>query len=74
MIIKNSINKFMIIRYLKNPLFKNSLYILLTSTSSAGFGFIFWSLAAKYATAENVGVATALFSSMGLIILISRIG
>jgi hypothetical protein len=34
-------------QHLNDPLYKNSLFIMLTSISSAGFGFIFWMLAAK---------------------------
>jgi nitrate reductase NapE component len=33
--------------HLRDPLLKNSIFIMLTSISSAGFGFIFWMLAAK---------------------------
>lgn len=62
------------IRHLRDPLFKNSLFIMLTSVSGAGFGFIFWILAAKLYSPEDVGIATALISSMGLLVLISRFG
>ena len=34
-------------KYLNDPLYKNSFFIMLTSISNAGFGFIFWMLAAK---------------------------
>jgi len=47
---------------------------MLTSVSSAGFGSIFWILAAKLYPAEDVGIATALISSMGLMVLLSRLG
>lgn len=60
--------------YLRDPLFKNSLFIMLTSVSSTGFGFIFWILAAKLYPAEDVGIATALISSMALLVLLSRFG
>jgi len=32
---------------IKDPLYKNSFFIMLTSISNAGLGFIFWMLAAK---------------------------
>lgn len=67
-------NKYKISSHLKDPLFKNSFFIILTSISGAGFGFIFWMLAAKLSSAEDVGIATALISSMTLIILISKFG
>jgi O-antigen/teichoic acid export membrane protein len=52
----------------------NSLFIMLSSISGAGFGFIFWMLAAKYYSPENVGIATALISAMGLLVLLSKLG
>lgn len=67
-------NKSELIHHLCDPLFKNSIFIMLTSVSSAGFGFIFWMLAAKMYSPEDVGIATALISSMALLVLISRFG
>ncbi len=61
-------------QHLQDPLYRNSLYIMLTSVSSAGFGFFFWMLAAKLYTKEDVGIGTALISSMGLLLLLSRFG
>ncbi len=63
-----------IIQQLKDPLYKNSFFIMLTSLSNGGFGFIFWILAAKLYPKENVGIATALISSMTLLILLTRFG
>jgi len=60
--------------YIKDPLYKNSFFIMLTSVSAAAFGFIFWMLAAKLYPKEDVGVATALISSMTLFILLSGFG
>lgn len=40
----------------------------------AGIGFLFWILAARLYTIEDVGVATALISSLGLVIAFSRLG
>lgn len=61
-------------KYFDDPLLKNSLYLMLTSISNAGFGFIFWVLAAKFYSQEEVGIATALFSSLSLLVLLSRFG
>ena len=54
-------------KYLNDPLYKNSFFVMLTSISNAGFGFIFWMLAAKLYPKEDVGIATALISSMALL-------
>ena len=58
----------------KNPLYLNSFYILLTNISSALFGFVFWIIAAKLYTPQEVGIATALISSMSLIVLLAKVG
>ena len=68
------INKSELIYYLHDSLFKNSIYIMLSSISSAGFGLIFWMLAAKFYPPEDVGFAIALISSLSLIVLISSFG
>lgn len=47
---------------------------MLTSISSSAFGFFFWMVAAKLYSKEDVGIATALISSMTLIILLTRFG
>ncbi len=57
-----------------DPLYKNSFFIMLSSITNAGFGFFFWMIAARLYSAEDVGIATALWSSLVLIILLSRLG
>jgi len=61
-------------KQIKDPLFKNSLFIILSSAESAIFGFFFWFLAAKLYTAEAIGIATAMITSLGLLNSISRLG
>ncbi|MEM2925120.1 MAG: oligosaccharide flippase family protein [Methanocellales archaeon] len=60
--------------HLRDPLYKNSFYIMLTSVSSAIFGFFFWMIAAKLYPKSEVGVATALISSLSLLVLLTRFG
>ncbi len=55
-------------------LLRNSLFIVLTHISSAGFGFIFWMLAAKLYLKEDFGIAAALISLMALLVSLSRLG
>lgn len=63
-----------ILEDLHDSLYKNSFFIMLTSISNAGFGFFFWMLAAKLYPKEDVGIATALISSMALLVMLSRFG
>ena len=59
---------------LRDPLHKNSIYIMLASVFGTGFGFFFWMLAAKLYQNTDVGVAIAMTSAMTLITLITRMG
>lgn len=59
---------------MKDPLFRNSAFLLLGRFLNVGVGFFFWLIAARlYQTAE-VGVATALISSVTLIMFIASFG
>jgi O-antigen/teichoic acid export membrane protein len=63
-----------LIGYTRDPLYRNSFFIMLATFTSAILGFIFWILAAKLYSVNDVGEATGLVSSLGLIILFSRLG
>ncbi len=68
------LNSRAIARLAREPLFKNSFFMAITSTFNAVCGFFFWMIAAKLYTVEEVGLATALISSIGLVVLFSRLG
>lgn len=61
-------------KYWKDPLYRNSFFIILSSIISAGLGFIFWILAAKLYPKDVVGIAIALFSSILLLVSLSDFG
>ncbi len=61
-------------QHLQEPLIRNSFFIMASSLVAAGFGFFFWMIAARLYSQADVGIATALMSSMGLLILLSRLG
>lgn len=60
--------------HLKDPLFKNSYYILMTSGSVSVFGFLFWIIVARFHSSNDVGYATALLSMSQLICIFSALG
>ncbi len=60
--------------YYRDPLYKNSFYILLNSITAALFGVIFWFIAARLYSSEDVGLATALISSVVIIVNLSGFG
>ena len=59
---------------IKDPLYKNSIFLMLSSVMGAGTGFVFWVLAAKIYPAEAVGLSSAMVSAMRLISLLSLLG
>lgn len=63
-----------IARLASDPLYRTSLFMAFTNIFNAGCGFFFWMIAARLYTVEQVGLATALISSLGLVILFSRLG
>lgn len=61
-------------QHLKDPLYKNSFFLVLSRVFNVACGFFFWMLAARLYSINDVGLATALISSLGLVILFSRLG
>jgi len=64
----------MIERFQSDSLLRNSLYIMATTISQSGLGFIFWLVAARGSSAHDVGLAAALISGVTLVSLLSSIG
>jgi len=58
----------------RDPLYRNSFFMAFSSIFNAGCGFFFWMIAARLYTVEQVGLATALISSLGLVTLFSMLG
>lgn len=58
----------------KDHLYRNSMFLTLSRLLNAFAGFLFWVIAARLYSINEVGTATALISSLGLIMLFSRFG
>jgi len=70
---KKTISKFY--NYLSNDsLFRNSIYLMLSTGVMAVFGFFFWIINARLYSAEQVGIGTTLISIMTLISSFSLLG
>jgi O-antigen/teichoic acid export membrane protein len=57
-----------------DPLYSNSIYLMLSTAVMAFFGFFFWIINARLYTSEQVGIATTLISVMSLISSFSLFG
>jgi len=61
--------------YLTNDsLYRNSIYLMLSTGVMAGFGFFFWIINARLYSAEQVGIGTTLISVITLISSFSLLG
>lgn len=68
-ILETTINKIY-----KDPLLKNSIFLISTHIVNAISGFFFWIIAARYYTPDDIGITSAILSSVTLIALMSLIG
>jgi O-antigen/teichoic acid export membrane protein len=55
-------------------LFRNSIYLMLSTVILTGLGFFFWTISAKLYSAHDVGLATTVISAMNLIANIGSLG
>lgn len=59
---------------ISDPMTRNSFFIGVSRAVNKGIGLLFWSVAARYYTIADVGLATAMISSLELIMILSRFG
>jgi len=62
------------IHFCDDSLFRNSIYLMLSTCIMAGFGFFFWIMIARLYTTEQIGLATTMISIIGLITSFSLLG
>jgi O-antigen/teichoic acid export membrane protein len=60
--------------HIKDPLYRNSLFLMVNTAVTTGIGFIFWMVVARYYTEYEVGLAAAIISAINLLSLISSLG
>src|SRR5215469_9698081 len=60
--------------FMTDSLYRNSIYLMLSTSIQAFFGFFFWIIAARLYSPDQVGIATTLISVMSLISGFSILG
>jgi O-antigen/teichoic acid export membrane protein len=60
--------------FMGDSLYRNSIFLLLSTYVQAGFGFFFWLIASHLYAPSDVGLATALISALSLLSTISLLG
>jgi hypothetical protein len=58
----------------RHPLYSNALYIMSGNAANAVVGFVFWIVAARLYSTEEVGQASALLSAAALLAMLSGLG
>lgn len=74
MMLKNNRIKNNVIGHLRNPLIKNSIFLSSDAIMAALTGFIFWIVVARLYSTSDVGMASAMFSTMALLATLSKLG
>lgn len=62
------------INLLNNSIYLNSFYLMLSSLIASATGFIFWIIVARFYSVSDVGIASAIISTIGMISVISLLG
>jgi O-antigen/teichoic acid export membrane protein len=58
----------------RNSLYRNASYLVAGNVASALLGFAFWTVAARYYSAANVGIASSVVAAMPLVSLVGTLG
>ncbi len=56
------------------PLYSNAFYLMMNSVLTAAAGIVFWVIAARFYSSEDVGVGSAAISAISLLALFSSMG
>jgi O-antigen/teichoic acid export membrane protein len=59
---------------IRDPLYRNSLFLIANTILTSSLGFFFWVVVARFYTEEEVGLGAAIISAMTLLALLSRLG
>jgi O-antigen/teichoic acid export membrane protein len=60
-----------IVEHLKGPLYRNSFFLMANTVVTAGLGFFFWMVVARFYTEAEVGWGSAIISSITLLSMLS---
>jgi O-antigen/teichoic acid export membrane protein len=59
---------------IRSTMYANSVYLIAANAVNAGFGFLFWTAAARLYTRQEVGLAGGAVAGMNLLVMISILG
>jgi len=59
---------------IRDPLYRNALFLMATTIVTTGLGFFFWMVIARFYTEADLGLGAAIISAITLLALLSRLG
>ena len=59
---------------LNDELYKNAIYLMISTVILTGFGFFFWTINARLFSSHDIGIATTIISAFSLIVSLSSFG
>jgi len=65
---------FQLIQHTKDPLYRNSLFLMANTAVTVLLGYVFWIVVARYYSEADVGYGNAVIMAISLISLFSRLG
>ncbi len=72
--VRTSVSPLRLANLRNDMLYRNSFFIMLSSTTASGLGLLFWLVAAHYYSIENIGLAATLISATGLLTSLACVG
>lgn len=60
--------------HFKDPLYANSYWLIIGTAITSVSGFLFWAIVTRYYAISDVGIATAIFSLIGIFTLFAELG
>ena len=59
---------------IKEPLYRNALFLIANTIVLAGLGLVFWMIVARFYSEEEIGLGAAIISAASILALLSRPG
>lgn len=60
--------------HLKDPLYRNSYYLMANTVVTSALGYFFWIIVARFYTETEVGMGSAIISAILLLVSLSKLG
>jgi O-antigen/teichoic acid export membrane protein len=68
------LNMTQIKNWIAEPLYRNSLFLMANIAVTAGLGFFFWMVVARFYTEKEVGLGSAIIAAVSLLAAFSKLG